>query len=144
MSAPADQLRALGDRIVAAVREVIPTGHAQSSVLTYGPRRSDSRIVAEIALRVGKWRASARTEDLAYSGAKGLAAILRTRMLARAAWHETMARAHRLAANVITEDARYTVISRPGAVLHVEEHALTDEERAALDCGGLFGKGGAR
>lgn len=42
----------------------------------------------------------------------------------------------------IDSATRTTVISAPGAALHVEEHALTDEERKALDCGGLFGKDG--
>lgn len=38
--------------------------------------------------------------------------------------------------------ARYTVTSAPGAAIHVEEHVLTDEERAGLDCGGLLRKAG--
>lgn len=42
----------------------------------------------------------------------------------------------------IDPDERHTVTSVPGAALHVEEHVLTPEERAALDCGELFRKGG--
>lgn len=36
---------------------------------------------------------------------------------------------------------RYTVISKPGAAIHVEERVLSPEERAALDIGGLLRQG---
>lgn len=54
------------------------------------------------------------------------------------------AQEHALTAEKIAaaERAGYRVISKPGAAVHVEEHVLTAEERAGLDCGGLLGSKG--